>query len=250
MAFSVVLLVSIVTIVCRAQEPPTKDQPDIKPTDLPGPRVTGEPDFKPTDLPKVPMEPELCNMDKERNVTLHEYWISREGEKDQDKDGKEITLDGDKVVELNRCDKAKNPRVSQRMYDACIKQMTCRLEDGSLYELIQENGQDCFSQLDTTQYPWGFGWVPYALYTSVIARGHKVGTTLMVNQLIDVLLPNATKKHNGCVRVDDTFLAKDDNDLCDIHIHIGYYSMLKSDLFAWPDRVTITEAKCDILKYD
>lgn len=38
----------------------------------------------------------------------------------------------------------------------------------SLYELIQDiDGSDCFSKLDTNQYPWGWGWEKANLYSSV-----------------------------------------------------------------------------------
>lgn len=89
----------------------------------------------------------------------------------------------------------------------------------------------------------------YIVIYFLAVKGIPLDTTLMVNQLINVMLPNATRRHNGCVRVVDTFVHRDDTgDICDIHLNVGYYSF--KEAFEWPEEVTITEARCQILKYD
>eukprot|EP00347_Sterkiella_histriomuscorum_P005940 403354680 len=173
------------------------------------------------------------------------YWICYES----DESGS-----GAKDTWLKTC-KGKNIAQVTRHYAERVRmEGTGKLNEGSVVNLGDcdcGNGFSCFEKFDAKKYPFGIGSNdnPIYPYVSVASNDEKVGTTIMVEQLKNVVLPGTGgQKHNGCVRVDDQGWSFGSNHLDFFVAKEKYYHSLDSVLGI--TSIDYQKANCKPLNYN
>ncbi|RUP44235.1 hypothetical protein BC936DRAFT_149727, partial [Jimgerdemannia flammicorona] len=140
----------------------------------------------------------------QHTIPFTQYWVPKEGLKDQDDNGRPITLTlSPKPVQLKTGGGRVIAKVSKNTYYKCYLEGTCLLNDGTLVNL-DDDKKRTFLIIDTKYYRFGQGSTDKALvpFVSIAANDWPIGTTAIVKELVGKKLPNG-KTHNGCVRVDD-----------------------------------------------
>ncbi|KAK9696033.1 hypothetical protein K7432_012688 [Basidiobolus ranarum] len=167
-------------------------------------------------------------------VKMTFYWVSRESD-----------FSGSKSIALKTCSGKSIAMVSHEFATAARMEGTARLNNGKVINLDCNcgGGYSCFSIIEQGHFPYGKGAKDNALtpFVSVAANDIPLGSTLMVNQLKGVKMPNG-RTHNGCVRVDDQGWSFGGNQ---IDLLVGdkkYYHQMDSRNF---NKVDISRTKCN-----
>ncbi|ORX64400.1 hypothetical protein K493DRAFT_372559 [Basidiobolus meristosporus CBS 931.73] len=171
-----------------------------------------------------------------KKVKMTYYWISEESD-----------FSGPKDVHLRSCSGEVLATVSRQFASAARMEGTAILGNGKVINLQCDcnGGYSCFSFINEKLYPFGLGEKDNALvpFVSVAANDISYGTTLMVEQLKGIKLPNG-QIHNGCVRVDDQGWSFGDNQI-DFMVGIKkYYVEMDNKYGNLFNYVDITREEC------
>ncbi|ORX64401.1 hypothetical protein K493DRAFT_309578 [Basidiobolus meristosporus CBS 931.73] len=140
-----------------------------------------------------------------KEVKMTYYWVSEESD-----------FAGPKNIQLRSCSGEVLATVNRQFAASARMEGTAILGNGKVINLQCDcnGGYSCFSFIDEKLYPYGQGNKHNVLvpFVSVAANDISYGTTLMVEQLKGIKLPNG-QIHNGCVRVDDQGWSFGDNQI-------------------------------------
>ena len=173
---------------------------------------------------------------------LTNYWIPKENTKDVLNNGKEVYLVDNEDKNIRNIDNKVIKSVSKITYQKCQMEGTCLL-DNILINL--DSNRNTFKIVDRNKYPYGLGSNnnPLKPFVSVASNDIKIGTTLLIKELINIKLPNGMI-HNGCVRVDDKGWSFDECQLD--YFVVGYYFYVNMNITKY---VTVSIQSCEILDY-
>jgi hypothetical protein len=176
------------------------------------------------------------------------YWVPRQGDKDQDNDGNKMRLSGDKDHAMRDPSGKTIAMVDDNTYEKCDMEGTCVINHKGKDELINlANGGGKNAKFDfiNKNRPFGQGSEdnPLEPFASVAVNDLEIGTTLYIGELDGMKLPNGLI-HNGCVVVADEGWSFDG---CQVDLFVvSYANYLKMNT---PERVKVQKKKCKVLKY-
>lgn len=180
-----------------------------------------------------------------KKIKFTNYWIPKEGEKDMDNDGKIVKLIGKKNKEIKDNNEKVITKVSENTYNKCQMEGTCLLNNGIMINLGKSKNN--FEIIDRKKFPYGKGNNdnPLMPFISVASNDLKIGTKILVKELINKKLPNGLV-HNGCVRVDDNGWSFNGCQLDFFVLEFQYYKKLNT-----PDEINIVfrDKNCTLLNY-
>ncbi|KAG2227111.1 hypothetical protein INT45_003841, partial [Circinella minor] len=181
-----------------------------------------------------------------KHATLTQYWIPKEGDKDEDNDGNSVSLTGPKTKELRSSSGKTIAKVSEATYEKFQMEGTGLLKDGQMVNL--DSGKDEFMTVDRKKDPFGIGEdddVALDPWVSVAANDLDRGTTLYIKELDGFKLPGG-KAHNGCVRVDDEGWSFDG---CQLDFFVLKYDSYKAMENGIPEKVSVEQKDCTVQNY-
>ncbi|KAI8144926.1 hypothetical protein BJV82DRAFT_606745 [Fennellomyces sp. T-0311] len=180
------------------------------------------------------------------HATLTQYWIPKEGDKDENNDGDSVSLTGPKTKTLKTSSGKTIAKVSKSTYEKFQMEGTGLLKNGEMVNL--DDGKNEFMTVDRSKDPYGVGSdddIALVPWVSVAANDMERGTTLYIKDLDGVKLPDG-KTHNGCVRVDDEGWSFDD---CQLDFFVLQYSAYKALEDTIPEKVKVEKKECKVQNY-
>ncbi|KAI9498658.1 hypothetical protein BDB00DRAFT_754716 [Zychaea mexicana] len=181
-----------------------------------------------------------------KHATLTQYWIPKEGDKDEDNDGHSVSLTGPKTKTLKTSSGKKIAKVSKTTYEKFQMEGTGLLKNGEMVNL--DDSKDDFMEVNRKKDPFGIGEdddVALEPWVSVASNDLDRGTTLYIKDLDGVKLPDG-KTHNGCVRVDDEGWSFDD---CQLDFFVLSYQDYKKLDDKIGEKVSVEKKKCKVQDY-
>jgi hypothetical protein len=180
-----------------------------------------------------------------RKARLTQYWIPKEGEKDMTNNGDIITLTGSRYKRLKDRNGKTIAKVAKNTYDKFRMEGTGLLRSGVMVNL--DGHADEFLKVNRKKTPYGLGSNRNGLtpWVSVATNDIKKGTTLYIKQLNGLKLPNG-KRHNGCVRVDDSGWSMGS---CQIDFFVLQYNAYRVLTKKIPSTVQVVQKRCKIQNY-
>ncbi|KAI9258972.1 hypothetical protein BDA99DRAFT_538891 [Phascolomyces articulosus] len=181
-----------------------------------------------------------------KKATLTQYWIPKEGDKDEDNDGHSLSLTGSKTKKLKTASGKTIAKVSKSTYEKFQMEGTGLLKNGKMVNL--DSGKDKFMEVDRKKDPFGIGEdddVALDPWVSVASNDLDRGTTLYIHELDGLKLPDG-KTHNGCVRVDDEGWSFDGCQLDWFILEYGAYKTLDNKI---PENVKVEKKDCKVQNY-
>lgn len=193
-----------------------------------------------------------CYRGRPKAASLTSYWVAVEGTMDDSG-----PLTGPRTVPLPRCwDLKPIARVANETARKCRLEGTCKLSNGRLLNAGGRIGgspwNPCFVWLDQSVMPWGKGSQenPLVPWVSAASDDLPFGTIVYVKELDGYTVPGTKgKKHNGCLRVEDTGAGIY---RCWLDWFVGTFTNYKTGSSAFQGPVTVTVKKaadCPILDY-
>lgn len=127
------------------------------------------------------------------------YWIPKEGDRDMNNNGKEVSLSGSKTKTLKNRKGKTIAKVSKSTYEKFQMEGTGLLKSGKMVNL--GSSMNTFEEVNRKKNPYGMGSHDNSLnpWTTVAANDIPRGTTLYIKELHGLKLPDG-RTHNGCVR--------------------------------------------------
>lgn len=179
-------------------------------------------------------------------IPFTNYWIPKEGEQDLNDNDSIIYLNGTRNKKLLNINNVLISMVSKNTYDKFRKEGTGILENGTMINLSSNNNR--FEIVNINKNPFGIGSNdnPLIPFVSIALNGISINTTLYIKELDGIILPN-NKKHNGCVKVDDTGYGFGKCHIDFFVLRYTYYKYLQKNMKK--DKVMAEIKKCNILNY-
>lgn len=180
------------------------------------------------------------------NIPFTNYWIPKEGEQDLNDNDDIIFLNGIRNKKLLNINNNLISMVSKNTYDKFRKEGTGILENGTMINLSSNNNR--FEIVNIKKNPFGIGSKDNSLtpFVSIALNNIPINTTLYIKDLDGIILPN-NKKHNGCVKVDDTGYGFGKCHIDFFVLKYTYYNFLQKHMKK--DKVLAEIKKCNILNY-
>ncbi|KAI8140702.1 hypothetical protein BJV82DRAFT_498075, partial [Fennellomyces sp. T-0311] len=181
-------------------------------------------------------------------VTLTHYWVPRENDWDEDRQGNRIFLGGAQPKVPVTGDRNQTlAMIPKNMLDRCKMEGTCLLANGDLINLSprKDGAFQLIGKSERKKNLFGLGSTRQNLapFVSVASNDLPVGTTLYAHDLDGMRVPSG-RKHNGCLRVDDRGWSFND---CQVDLFVvSYVDYLTLDL---PDQVRFEIRPCSVQNY-
>ncbi|KAJ2963872.1 hypothetical protein NQZ79_g1102 [Umbelopsis isabellina] len=174
-----------------------------------------------------------------------QYWIPKEGSKDMLNDGKVVVLNGPKRYSLKTASGKVIAKVSKTSYKKFQMEGTGLLKSGELINIGLNDKE--FAVVDQKIHPYGIGSNDNSIYpfTSVASNDLKLGTKLYVKAIDGLQMPTG-KKHNGCLRVDDS---GDSFSGCQLDFFVLDYNNYGKIATKLPETVHVIAKDCELLNY-
>ncbi|CAO3638002.1 unnamed protein product [Cunninghamella blakesleeana] len=180
-----------------------------------------------------------------RKTRLTFYWIPKEGDRDMNNNGKEVSLSGSKSKTLKNKSGKTIAKVSKNTYEKFQMEGTGLLKNGKMVNL--GSSMNTFEEVNRKKNPYGMGSHDNSLnpWNTVAANDIPRGTTLFIKELAGFKLPDG-RKHNGCVRVEDESWSFDG---CQLDFFALQFSAYKTLTKKVPTKVTVVQKKCKLQNY-
>ncbi|KAH8555883.1 hypothetical protein BGW37DRAFT_151470 [Umbelopsis sp. PMI_123] len=178
-----------------------------------------------------------------RRAVFTQYWIPKEGTKDMLNDGTTVSLTGPATYSLKTSSGKLIEKVSKITYEKFQMEGTGLLKSGTLVNV--GSSDNVFEILDRKKHPFGLGSGDKNIYpfVSVASNDLPQGTLLYIKALDGLTLPTG-KRHNGCVRVDDTGNSFTGCQLDFFVLEYAFYEKLQL-----PEHVSAVAKNCQLLNY-
>ncbi|KAI9266611.1 hypothetical protein BDA99DRAFT_536032 [Phascolomyces articulosus] len=158
---------------------------------------------------------------------------------------------GGKKVPIKTCGGKTIAKVNENYADALVMEGTGVVDD-KIVNLggCSCNNYKCFEEIDRSEEPYGITAYGSALrpYVSIAANDLEKGTKIYVPELDGWSVPNSSKKHNGCLLVDDQSWSFESH-----HIDFYVYEMTNYEKLDKQHRVTKVDiydgGNCKLLNY-